>query len=67
MWLMNKTTRNQKYGLLLAIFSAFVYWYFLLLMNHENINIKSNHFLALLFGSIIAILTWLKFVLTMNE
>ena len=60
----NDITRNQVLAFFLGIFAAVVYWFQLLLLTQTKLSIESNQLVGLAFAVSIAVLSWLRFVMT---
>lgn len=57
-------SRNQLVALLVTEGGAIVYWYYLMLLTMEKIEIGPIQFVGLVFAMLTAFLSWLRFVFT---
>lgn len=62
--MLSHVTRNQLIGLGVTVLGAVVYWYYLMLLTMETIEVGAIQIAGLAFAVCGAFLSWLRFVLT---
>ena len=62
--MLSHVTSNQLIGLGVTVVGAIVYWYYLMLLTMETIEIGAIQIAGLAFALCGAFLSWLRFVLT---
>jgi hypothetical protein len=59
-----KVTRNQLFALMVGLCGAAIYWYYLMLLTMDQIEIGLSQILGLALALSVSFLSWARFVLT---